>query len=148
MLLVLLPFAARWGPERIASVRPFAPWRAPLAFAVVSVALTHARTGLVAHHVTFWIAVAVLLLWRDGPPDALTLALLATLVLGQAAVATGGADLERAWGPSEYREALTAVAFAAWSRELLLRSRRPGSFGASAAGPSAATSEPGPLRRQ
>ena len=123
LVLVVLPFVARWSPGRLGRLHQLAPGRVPLAIAVVSVASTYGRTGLVAHHVTFWIAATVLLLWDDGPPDRLGAALLALLVVGQVALAEGGADLPRAWAPSEYREALSALALAAWARELLLRAR-------------------------
>lgn len=121
--LVLLPHLARWAPRTLGPLHGLVPGRTALVLAILSVPFTYARTGNGVHHLTVWIALAVLLLWDEAPRRAWTVGLIAVVVTAQALVVVAGPDLVRDWSAAEYREMFTGLALATWAAELLVRSR-------------------------
>lgn len=122
--LVLLPHLARWAPSALGPFRALTPGRTALSLAVLSIPFTYARTGNAVHHLTLWIAVAVLVSWDDAPRRAWTVGLLAAVLVAHGLVVLAGPDLVRDWSAAEYREMFTGLALAAWAAELATRARR------------------------
>jgi hypothetical protein len=121
--LVALPFLARWTPFVPSRVRDLAPGPSVVVVAASSTAFAYARTGNLAHHITFWVAVGALAWWSLSPRPTWVFAALALVVGGQALMWVVGPDLTRPWAPDEYREMLLGVALALWARQMLVATR-------------------------
>jgi len=121
--LVALPFVARWTTIVPSSLRSLVPGPSVVVLAASSTAFAYARTGNLAHHITFWVAVGVLVWWSLSPRPIWVFAALALVVGGQAVLWVVGPDLTRPWAPDEYREMLLGVALAVWARQVLVTSR-------------------------
>ena len=119
LLLVVVPYVAtclgtRWSDD----VRGQLPGRLPLTLGAVAVAYNYTETSYVASQVAFWLTVAALALWPDGPGRRWSTVLLVHVCVAQMIMFARGPDLPRDWAPSEYREMFIGLGFVAWAVEL------------------------------